>query len=321
MEKIKNLYEKLNDNVSIAVVGKGEAVKYLTAALICGGHVIITDVPGTGKTLLTKSLAASLSLSFSRIQFTPDLMPSDITGIRYFNMKEQEFEFLPGPVFANVVMADEINRATPKTQAGMLECMAEYQVTVDGELHKLPYPFMVIATQNPIEASGVYELPEAQLDRFLVSVSMGLPTHRQTVEILKKYDKTEQAPVLSPVAGAEDVLEAQKELDRVYVHDDVFSYIVDLCEATRRADGVELGASPRAALALLKVSKCFAAINGRDYLLPDDIKECAVNVLAHRLIMSATAALKAGAAEKAVKEILEKTPAPTEDPSNYRLKV
>lgn len=321
MEKIKNLYEKLNNNISLAVVGKGEAVKYLTAALICGGHVIITDVPGTGKTLITKSLAASLSLSFSRIQFTPDLMPSDITGIRYFNMKKQEFEFLPGPVFANIVMADEINRATPKTQAGMLECMAEHQVTVDGELHRLPYPFMVIATQNPIEASGVYELPEAQLDRFLVSVSMGLPTHKQTVEILKKYDKTEQTPELSAVAGADDVTEAQKELDKVYVSDDVFSYIVDLCEATRRAEGVELGASPRAALALLRVAKCFAGINGRDYLLPDDIKECAVNVLAHRLIMSATAALKSGAAEKTVKEILEKTPAPTEDLSAYKLKV
>lgn len=321
MEKIKTLYEKLNKNISLAVVGRDEAVKYLTAALICGGHVIITDVPGTGKTLLTKSLAASLSLSFSRIQFTPDLMPSDITGIRYFNMKKQEFEFLPGPVFANIVMADEINRATPKTQAGMLECMAEYQVTVDGELHKLPYPFMVIATQNPIEASGVYELPEAQLDRFLVSVSTGVPTHRQTVEILKKYDKSEGTPRLSAVAGADDVLEAQKELDKIYVSDDVFSYIVDLCEATRRAEGVELGASPRAALSLLKVSKCFAGINGRDYLLPDDIKECAVNVLAHRLVMSATAALKPGAAEKTVKEILEKTPAPTEDPSNYRLKI
>ena len=320
MEKIKNLYEKLNSNISAAVVGRDEAVKYITAALICGGHVIITDVPGTGKTLLTKSLAASLSLSFSRIQFTPDLMPSDITGIRYFNMKAQEFEFLPGPVFANIVMADEINRATPKTQAGMLECMAEYQVTVDGELHRLPSPFMVIATQNPIEASGVYELPEAQLDRFLVSVSMGVPNHSQTVEILKKYDKSESTPRLSAVAGADDVLEAQKELDKIYVSDDVFSYIVDLCEATRRAEGVELGASPRAALSLLKVSKCFAGVNGRDYLLPDDIKECAVNVLAHRLVMSATAALKPGAAEKTVKEILEKTPVPTEDPSNYKLK-
>ena len=320
MEKIKNLYEKLNNNVSFAVVGKDEAVKYLTAALICGGHVIITDVPGTGKTLLTKSLAASLSLSFSRIQFTPDLMPSDITGIRYFNMKNREFEFLPGPVFANIVMADEINRATPKTQAGMLECMAERQVTVDGELHTLPDPFMVIATQNPVEASGVYELPEAQLDRFLLSVSMGLPSHNQAVEILKKYDKTTSTPLLSPVAGAEDVREAQRELDSVYVSDDVFSYIVDICEATRFSEGVELGASPRATLALLKVSKCIAAINGRDYLLPDDVKECAVNVLAHRLIMSAAASLKPGAAQKTVTEVLEKTPAPTEDPSAYRLK-
>lgn len=320
MKKIKNLYDAINANVSLAVVGRDAAVKYLTASLICGGHVIITDVPGTGKTLLTKSLAASLSLSFSRIQFTPDLMPSDITGIRYFNMKTQEFEFLPGPVFANVVMADEINRATPKTQAGMLECMAERQVTVDGELHPLPYPFMVIATQNPIEASGVYELPEAQLDRFLVSVSTGLPSHSQTIEILKKYDKTKQAPALSPVAGEDDVKAAQRELDEIYVSDAVFSYIVDICEATRRAEGVELGASPRAALALLKVSKCFAGISGREYLLPDDVKECAVNVLAHRLVLSATAALKPGAAEKTVKDALDRTPAPTEDPSSYKIK-
>ena len=320
METIKNLYEKLNKNIALAVVGKGEAVKYLTAALICGGHVIITDVPGTAKTLITKSLAASLSLSFSRIQFTPDLMPSDITGIRYFNMKEQEFEFLPGPVFANIVMADEINRATPKTQAGMLECMAERQVTVDGERHPLPFPFMVVATQNPIESSGVYELPEAQLDRFLVSVSMGVPNHKQTVEILKKYDSSEDTQELSAVAGSADAEEARKELDKIYVSDDVYSYIVTVCEATRRAEGVELGASPRAALALLKVAKCFAGINGRGYLLPDDIKECAVNVLAHRLIMSATAALKPGAAEKTVKDILDSTPAPTEDQSSYKFK-
>ncbi|MBO4423511.1 MAG: MoxR family ATPase [Clostridia bacterium] len=320
MEKIKDLYNKLKENVSLAVVGKDEAVRYMTAALVCGGHIIITDVPGTGKTLLTKSFASSLSLSFCRIQFTPDLMPSDITGIRYFNMKEQEFEFLPGPVFANVVMADEINRATPKTQAGMLECMAERQVTVDGERHALPEPFMVAATQNPIEASGVYELPEAQLDRFLLSIPMGLPSHRQTVDILKKYDKRSAAPVLSPVADAADILAAAEELDEVYVSEDVFSYIVSICEATRRAEGVELGASPRAALALLNVSKFIAAVNGRDYLLPDDVKECAPRVLCHRLIMTAAASIKPDAAAKAVDAVLEQTPAPTEDQSAYKFR-
>lgn len=319
MEKIKSLYEKLKENVSVAVVGRDEAVGYLTAALLCGGHVIITDVPGTGKTLLTKSFAASLSLSFSRIQFTPDLMPSDITGIRYFNLKKQEFEFLPGPVFSNVVMADEINRATPKTQAGMLECMAEKQVTVDGERHALPSPFMVIATQNPIEAAGVYELPEAELDRFLISLSTGLPTHAQTVQILKKYDKTKEAPVVPAVASAYEISEASAELDSVYVADDVFSYIVTVCEATRRAEGVELGASPRAALALLQVSKCFAAMDGRDYLLPDDIKRCAVNVLSHRLVLNAASSLKAGAAEKAVADVIGAVTAPTENLSRYKL--
>jgi len=319
MEKIKSLYEKLKENVSVAVVGREEAVAYLTAALICGGHVIITDVPGTGKTLLTKSFASSLSLTFSRIQFTPDLMPSDITGIRYFNLKKQEFEFLPGPVFSNIVMADEINRATPKTQAGMLECMAEYQVTVDGERHALPSPFMVIATQNPIEAAGVYELPEAQLDRFLISLSVGLPSRAQTLQILKKYDKASEAPEISAVAGLSEIAEAAAELDSVYVSDDVFSYIVTICEATRRAEGVELGASPRAALALLQVSKCFAAMDGRDYLLPDDIKRCAVNVLSHRLVLSAAASLKAGSAQKAVADVISAVAAPTENLSQYKL--
>ncbi len=320
MEKIKALFEKVNENVGRAVVGKDEAVKYLVAALVCGGHVLMTDVPGTGKTLLTKSLSASLDASFSRVQFTPDLMPSDITGIRYFNMKKQEFEFLPGPVFANVVMADEINRATPKTQAGMLECMAEGQVTVDGDRYALPSPFMVIATQNPVESSGVYELPEAQLDRFLISLSTGLPSHRQTVEILKKYNKAADSPSLSPVASVSDVKAAQAELDSVYVHDDVFSYVVSVCEATRRAEGVELGASPRAALSLLRVSKFFAAAAGRDYLLPDDIKECAANVLSHRLIMSATASLKAGASRKVIDDVLKAVAVPTDDPAAYKFK-
>ncbi len=320
MEKIKNLYEKLRKNIALAVIGRDEAVKFLTAALICGGHAVITDVPGTGKTLLTKSLASSLSLSFSRIQFTPDLMPSDVTGIRYFNMKTQEFEFLPGPVFANIVMADEINRATPKTQAGMLECMAEHQVTVDGELHRLDEPFMVIATQNPIESSGVYELPEAQLDRFLVSVSTGLPGRAETVDILRRYDKRSEAPVLSAVASADDVLSARAELDGVYVSDVLYEYVADVCAATRHADGVELGASPRAAQALLSVSKCVAAMRGGDHLLPDDVKECAPVVLSHRLVMSAASSMRRGSAKEAVLSALSRTPAPTEDPSAYKLK-
>jgi MoxR-like ATPase len=216
-------------------------------------------------------------------------------------------------------MADEINRATPKTQAGMLECMAEKQVTVDGERHALPSPFMVIATQNPIEAAGVYELPEAELDRFLISLSTGLPTHAQTVQILKKYDKTKEAPEVPAVASAYEISEASAELDSVYVADDVFSYIVTVCEATRRAEGVELGASPRAALALLQVSKCFAAMDGRDYLLPDDIKRCAVNVLSHRLVLNAASSLKAGAAEKAVADVIGAVTAPTENLSRYKL--
>lgn len=320
MEKIRNLYSKVKSNISLAVVGKEDVIKYLTAALLAGGHAIICDVPGTGKTLITKSLAASLGLSFSRIQFTPDLLPSDITGIKYFNMKESEFEFIPGPVFANIVLADEINRATPKTQAGLLECMAEMQVTTEGETHGLDMPFMVIATQNPVESAGVYELPEAQLDRFIVSLTMNSPTHTESVNILKRYDKKSQAPVLSPVTTKKEILEAREELDKVFVHDDLYSYIVNICQATHGADGVELGVSARGALALLAVSKCLAAMDGRDYLLPDDVKECAGVTLAHRLMLTASAALKKNAAEEIIDSIVSKMPTPTENLQNYKLK-
>lgn len=320
MEKIKKLYEKVKNNVSLAVIGKEDVIKYLTAALLTGGHAIICDVPGTGKTLITKSLAASLGLSYSRIQFTPDLLPSDITGIKYFNMKTSEFEFIPGPVFANIVLADEINRATPKTQAGLLECMAEMQVTTEGETHGLDMPFMVIATENPIESAGVYELPEAQLDRFTVSLSMKSPTHTESVNILKRYDKKSEAPVLSAVTDKNEILEARAELDEVFVHDDLYSYIVNICQSTHGADGVELGVSQRGALSLLAVSKCIAAMQGRDYLLPDDVKECAVVTLAHRLLLTASASLKKNAAEEIIADIIAKMPTPTENLNAYKLK-
>ncbi|MBQ1846987.1 MAG: MoxR family ATPase [Clostridia bacterium] len=320
MEKINLLYEKVRNNVSKAVVGKDNVIRFLFAALLCGGHALICDVPGTGKTLITKSLASSLGLSFRRIQFTPDLLPSDITGIKYFNMKTSEFEFIAGPVFANVVLADEINRATPKTQAGLLECMAEYQVTTEGETHPLDLPFMVIATQNPVESAGVYELPEAQLDRFLVNLRMNLPTHTESVGILKRYDKKSEAPRLEAVTNAEEIKEAQAELDSVYAAEDIYSYIVNICESTHGADGVELGVSPRGALALLSVSKCLAAMNRRDYVLPDDVKEAAVVTLAHRLLLTASAALKKNAAEEIIKDIIDKMPVPTENLQNYRLK-
>ena len=320
MEKINQLYEKVKNNVQKAVVGKDSVFKFLFASLMCGGHALICDVPGTGKTLITKSLASSLGLSFRRIQFTPDLLPSDITGIKYFNMKTSEFEFIAGPVFANIVLADEINRATPKTQAGLLECMAECQVTTEGETHPLDLPFMVIATQNPVESAGVYELPEAQLDRFLVNLKMNLPTHTESVSILKRYDKKSEVPKLGPVTNSDEIKAAQAELDEVYAADDLYSYIVNICESTHGADGVELGVSPRGALALLAVSKCLAAINKRDYVLPDDVKEAAVVTLAHRLLLTASAALKKNAAEEIIASIIDKMPVPTENLQNYRLK-
>lgn len=319
MEKIRKLYQKVKSNVALAVVGKDEVVKFLTAALLCGGHAMICDVPGTGKTLVTKSLAKSLSLEFHRIQFTPDLLPSDITGIKFFNMKTSEFEFIPGPVFANIVLADEINRATPKTQSGLLECMAEYQVTTEGETHELDRPFMVIATQNPIESAGVYELPEAQLDRFLVSLSMQLPTHTESIGILKRYNKKSEAPNLAAVADREEILAAQAELDEVFVHDDLYAYVVNICESTHGSDGVELGVSPRGALALLNVSKCVAAMSGRDYLLPDDVKECAVVTLAHRLLLTASAALEKDAGKGIIENIIRKLPVPTENYAQYKV--
>lgn len=320
MEKIKVIFDKVLSSVSSAVVGKEQTVKFLVATLLCGGHALICDVPGTGKTLISKSISSSLGLSFRRIQFTPDLLPSDITGIKYFNMKTSEFEFIPGPVFANIILADEINRATPKTQSGLLECMAEHQVTVEGETYRLEQPFMVIATENPIESGGVYELPEAQLDRFLVKLSMKYPTHSESINILKKYNKKVDAPVISPVISKSDITSAIAELDGVFVHDDLFAYIVSICESTHSQNGVELGVSPRGMLALLSVSKCFAAMDGRNYLLPDDIQQVAVNTLAHRLLLTPSASLKKFAAEDIIRDILKKIPVPTEDFANYAIK-
>lgn len=320
MGKIKDINEKVLSSVSASVVGKEKTVKFLVAALLCGGHALICDVPGTGKTLISKSLASSLGLSFRRIQFTPDLLPSDITGIKYFNMKTSEFEFIPGPVFANIILADEINRATPKTQSGLLECMAEHQVTVEGETYTLDTPFMVIATQNPVESGGVYELPEAQLDRFLIKLSMQYPTHSESVDILKKYNKRSEFPVIRPVISKEELLSASSELDGVFVHDDLYSYIVSICEATHSQTGVELGISPRGMLSLLSVSKCFAAMDGRNYLLPDDIQNVAVNTLAHRLLLTPSASLKKFAAEDIIKDVLKKLPVPTENFASYAVK-
>ncbi|MCL2813430.1 MAG: MoxR family ATPase [Oscillospiraceae bacterium] len=317
-----NAFELINavkENIGKVIVGKDGVTELLTVALLGGGHVLIEDVPGSGKTMLAKSFAISLDCAFRRIQFTPDLLPSDITGIKYFNMKKSEFEFIPGSVFSNVVLADEINRATPKTQSGLLECMEEKQVTIEGETHILPSPFMVIATQNPIENMGVFPLPEAQLDRFLIKAGMGYPSRDENIGILERFDKTNPIKNLKPVISKEDISKAQKEVNDIYVHGDLYGYITSLIEMTRQNPDVVLGVSPRGGISLLKAAKGIAAAHNRKYVTPDDIKAAAVPVLAHRLILKTSANMKKNADIGIIRNIIENMPVPTEDFDNYRL--
>ncbi|MCL2772859.1 MAG: MoxR family ATPase [Oscillospiraceae bacterium] len=317
-----NAFEMINavkENIRKVIIGKDKVTDFIITALLCNGHVLIEDVPGSGKTMLAKSFAVSLDCDFKRIQFTPDLLPSDITGIKYFNMKKSEFEFIPGSVFSNIILADEINRATPKTQSGLLECMEEQQVTIEGETHKLPAPFMVIATQNPIENMGVFPLPEAQLDRFLIKVDMGYPSYEESVDILDRFDKNNPIKNLKSVISREDIIKAQEEINNIYVHKDLYGYITSIAEATRRNSGVILGVSPRGCIALLKVSKGMAAVNNRAYVTPDDIKAAAVPVMAHRLILKTSVSLKKGADSELINEITDSITVPTEDFDKYRL--
>lgn len=312
VEQIKEIYEKLENNIEKVVLGKKENIGLLITALFCGGHVLLEDVPGSGKTLLAKSLAKSMEGSFHRIQFTPDLLPADITGINYFNNKTSEFEFIPGPVFGNVLLADEINRATPKTQAGLLECMEEIQVTVDGKTYDLEEPFLVIATQNPIDTQGVFPLPEAQIDRFLIKIGMGYPDHESSVEILQVHKERKQVEKLQPVVSLEEILEVRKFVEQIDIHRDLLSYIVSIAEATRESKNVILGISQRACLALLRFAQAKAAIHGRTYVTPDDIKEGVFPVFAHRLILSSSERIRKGAATELLEDILSKVPVPTE---------
>lgn len=306
------IYEKIKGNIQRVIVGKSNVIDLMLISLFCRGHMLVEDVPGTGKTLLVKSLAASIDTVSKRVQFTPDLLPSDITGINFFNMKTSEFEFVPGPVFSNILIADEINRATPKTQSGLLECMEELQTTIDGKTYKLAEPFMVVATQNPVENMGVFPLPEAQLDRFLIKMSMDYPTHEEGVSILERFSVSSPLETLEAVATVDEILEAQKELPKIFVHKDVMSYIVSIVEATRHFESVVLGVSPRGAQALMKVAKGFAAIDNRDYVMPDDVKKAALPVLTHRIMLTSSARIKANAAKNVITEIIEQVAVPTE---------
>lgn len=310
---IKETIEKVKENINQVIVGKEDTIDQLLVALIASGHVLIEDVPGTGKTLLAKTLADSLSCSCKRIQFTPDLLPSDVTGIHFYNQKQGEFVFRPGPIFTNILLADEINRATPRTQSSLLESMEERQTSIDGETHQLEEPFMVIATQNPLESQGTFPLPEAQLDRFMLKINMGYPTKEESITILKRFKDRDPLAEIKPVADKQIILEAQKLYSQVYVSDDLLSYMVDIVEKTREHSDVELGVSPRGSQALLKAVQVYAIIQGRDYVIPDDVKAMAKPVLGHRLILTHSMRLRENQIDVVLNEILEQVPVPSED--------
>ena len=311
---LKVLTDKLLENIEKVIVGKEDVIKQLLISLVCGGHVLLEDVPGTGKTLLAKTLSKSLSFKFSRVQFTPDLLPTDITGIHYYNHKQEEFIFRKGPVFTNILLADEINRATPRTQSSLLECMEEKQVSIDGETRLLDAPFMVIATQNPIETLGTFPLPEAQLDRFLMKIYMGYPKSIEGVEILKRFQYESPLPSLEPVAGKEDFQDVSDIFKNTFVSEDMYSYIVTLAEATRNHPDVILGVSPRGSQALLRTSQALAAISGRDYVLPDDVKAMVKPVMAHRMVTRHVGSDNGKpAAWGILDQIIKRVPVPSEE--------
>ena len=302
----------VKENIGRVMIGSASVIDLLLTAMIADGHVLIEDVPGMGKTVLAKALAKSGSARFSRIQFTPDLLPSDVTGLNYFNQKENEFIFSPGPAFCNILLADEINRATPRTQSSLLECMGERQITVDGETMQLEAPFFVIATQNPIETLGTYPLPEAQLDRFLMRISMEAPDKEQEKAILLRFMRDEPLETLGSVCTGADILELQRLAREIYVHPVLLDYLVSLTQATRDWPNVEMGVSPRGSLALLRAVRAFALVRGGAYVVPEDIKAVAVPVLAHRIQLSGSAGLVA-AQKQVIADVLASVPLPTED--------
>ena len=309
---VQRLATEIRESVQRVIVGKSEAIDLAVVALLCRGHVLLEDVPGTGKTTLAKALAASLDCQFGRIQFTPDLVPADVLGVNFYNMSKSEFEFRPGPVFSQVLLADEINRATPRTQSALLEAMQERQVSIDGVTSELPEPFMVMATLNPVEMEGTFPLPEAQLDRFMVRASLGYPERDEESSMLDRFRAGEYPDAIRPVATAGDILSARKSVDGVRVDDTVRDYLLDIIAKTRSSASLRLGASPRASLALQHAAQGRAAMNGRSYVLPDDVKELAVPVLAHRLLAETSTQLRGQATAQIVREIIESTPVPIE---------
>ncbi len=310
MKSVQTTAQRIIDNVEKVIIGKHEEVQLALVALLCQGHALIDDVPGVGKTMLAKSIARSLGCTFKRIQFTPDMLPSDVTGVSVYDQSSGRFEFRPGPVMANIVLTDEINRATPKTQSALLEAMEEHQVTVDGVTHRLAEPFLVLATQNPIEYEGTFPLPEAQLDRFLMRVSLGYPSPADEIRILEAQQFVHPIETIDQVVGNDELLEMQERIKGVYVHDAIKEYIVGLVGATRGHADVYLGASPRGSLALFKTCQARSALLGRDYAIPDDVKALASVTLAHRLIVNPSARIKEVDPRRVIREILETVEVP-----------
>ncbi|HET9589813.1 MAG TPA: MoxR family ATPase [Anaerolineales bacterium] len=308
MKDIQGFVVPLIENVEQVIVGKRQAIEFIMVALLCEGHILLEDVPGSGKTMLARSIAASLGIRFKRIQCTPDLLPNDITGVSIFNQKSAEFEFRPGPIFVNILLADEINRATPRTQAALLEAMQEQQVTVDGVTHELPRPFLVLATQNPIEFEGTFPLPEAQLDRFLMRLSIGYPSRTDERQILVNLWREHPITKIGKVVNGQDLSSLQRRVWDVNVDVTLQDYIVALAEATRDHPDLSLGVSPRGSLALLKGAQALAAIRGRDYVIPEDIKTLVPLTLAHRLILKPEAELRGRTADLILEDVLQKTP-------------
>ncbi len=313
MTNVEEFSDRVIGNIEKVIVGKRETMELAVIGLLSQGHLLIEDVPGVGKTMLARSLARSLGCNFSRIQFTPDMLPSDVTGVSMFNQVNREFEFRPGPVMAQIVLVDEINRATPKTQSALLEAMQEHQITVDGITHPLPTPFMVLATQNPIEYEGTFPLPEAQLDRFLLRVRLGYPGREDEISVMERQQYRHPLDELEQVSSVEEILQVQEEIKDVFVSPELKRYIVDLTNQTRQHVDVYLGASPRGSLALYRAGQALAAISGRDFILPDDIKQLAVSALAHRMILSPAARLRDVTVDEIVEDILKKLPVPGGD--------
>ena len=312
IEEIKTTASKIRENVGKVIVGKGEVVDLALVALLCEGHILFEDVPGIGKTTMAKALARSLDCSFRRIQFTPDLLPSDVTGLSVYNQKTQEFEFRPGPLMAQIVLADEINRATPRTQSALLEAMQERQITVDGATKLLPRPFLVFATQNPIELEGTFPLPEAQIDRFFMKLALGYPSDEEEESILLRFERDEPLETLQAVVDADKIADMQRAVRAVRVEASVREYVVSIVRATRVHASVELGASPRGSLYLYRAAQALAALRGRDFVLPDDIKYLAPFVLTHRLIISAQTRLRGRDVNQIIQQVIDSVPVPVE---------